>query len=289
MAIAAEIPEKFRDVEKLVGRPGLASLKQKLRARLIWLYERRYFFLHRVIKNRVPQFNLSYLPDGFTVTKVGRTGITIADGFCTQEEAQSIIEIARAQLGPAGILANGKFIEHPKRQCETALVFGPGKRDPRLLPIACRAAAMTGLPYTHVEGVYVTRYKEGGFYLEHIDYGNNFRIDRLYTVLLYLNDMTQEQGGSTVFPNLNVGVQPRVGRAVAWTNMNPDGSFHPETSHAAMPVKAGAEKWAIQFWFRAYKMFEEIDHAVPQATLGVPLSETDRLPDGARYIVRQET
>jgi hypothetical protein len=267
----------------------LLSLKQKLLGRLRWFYYRRYYFLHRIVRNKVPQHNLSFLPDGFTVTKVGETGVALADGFCSPEEAQSIIEIARGKLGPAGILEKGKFVEHPKRRCETALILGPGHRDARMLPIACRAAAMTGLPYTHLEGVYVTRYKESGFYLEHIDYGQHFTIDRLYTVLLYLNDMTPEQGGSTVFPNLHIEVQPRVGRAVAWTNINPDGSFHPETSHAAMPVNAGAEKWVINFWFRPYKMFNEIDCIEPQTASGTPLSETDQLPDGTKYFARQSS
>ncbi len=272
---------------KYDGESVLSSLKQKLRARLRWFYLRRYYFLHRIVRNKIPPHNLSYLPDGFRITKAGKTGIAIADSFCTPEEAHSIIEVAREKLGPAGILEKGKFIEHPKRRCETAMVFGPGNKDSRLLPFACRAAAMTGLPYTHVEGVYVTRYKEGGFYLEHIDYGNHFKIERLYTVLLYLNDMTPDQGGSTVFPDLHIEVQPRVGRAVAWTNMNPDSSAHPETSHAAMPVNAGGEKWAIQFWFRPYKMFNEIDYVEPQATRGVPLSKTDKFPDGTKYFVRQ--
>ena len=259
----------------------LRRIINKVRRHLGELYERRYFFLHKVLGPRIPQHNLSYLPNGFSIIKVGNTGVSVVDGFCTPEEAQAIIDLARGDLKPSLVQVDGKFVFREGRKSDTALVFGPKKRDPALLPIACRAAALTGLPYTHLEGVYVTRYGEGGRYDEHLDSGDNFKIDRLYTVLLYLNDMTPEQGGSTAFPRLNIEVQPRVGRAVSWTNMNPDGSMHFEASHAALPVKPGGEKWSIQFWFHPYKMFEEIKDAIPQATPGVPLGAQDDLPDGA--------
>ena len=257
----------------------------RIRARLSWLYERRYYFLHKLVGNKTPQHNLSYLPDGFRIHKVANTGISVVDGFCTPEEARAVIALASGQLKPSAVQVDGKFVLAEGRQSDTALVFGPENRDPALLPFACRAATLTGLPYTHLEGVYVTRYGEGGHYNEHVDYGDDFKVDRLYTVLLYLNDMDPEQGGATAFPNLNVEVQPRVGRAVSWTNMNPDGSVHLETSHAALPVKSGGEKWTIQFWFHPYKMFDEIGGAVPQAIPGVPIGAQDELPDGARRYV----
>jgi len=262
----------------------LAKLRQRLRirARLNWLFERRYFFLHKILGSNIPQHNLSYLPDGFTIHKIGSTGVAVVDGFCTPEEAQAVIELARARLKPSTVQVEGKFVLAEGRQSDTAVVFGPRNPDPKLLPFACRAAALTGLPYTYLEGVYVTRYGEGGHYNEHVDYGKDFKVDRLYTVLLYLNDMDVGQGGATAFPKLNIEVQPRVGRAVSWTNMNPDGSVHFETSHAALPVKSGGEKWTIQFWFHPYKMFEEIRGAMPQALPGRPMGISDHLPDGAR-------
>ena len=242
--------------------------------------------MYQAVRSEVPQHNLSYLPDGFAITKVGNSGVAIIDGFCSAEEAREIIGFAAERVRPASVLVDGKFVESGGRKSETVRVFGPDALDARFLTIACRAAALTGLPYTHLEGVYVTRYQEGGFYNEHLDAGDNFKIDRLYTVLLYLNDMDAEQGGSTAFPSLNIEVQPRVGRAVSWTNKNPDGSMHMEVSHAALPVKPGGEKWTIQFWFHAYKMFNALDVTPSQAATGLPIDENYPLPDGARFYVR---
>jgi hypothetical protein len=259
----------------------LQRIINRARRALGRLYARRYYFLRKVNGAGIPQHNLSYMPNGFSITKVGNTGVSVIDGFCTPEEAQTIIDLAKDQLRPSAVQIDGKWVLAEGRQSDTALVFGPKRPDPALLPFACRAAALTGLPYTHLEGVYVTRYGEGGRYDEHLDCGSNFQIDRLYTILLYLNDMEPEHGGSTAFPRLNIEVQPCVGRAVSWTNMNPDGSIHYEASHAALPVNPGGEKWCIQFWFHPYKMFDEIKGIVPQATTGVPLCAQDDLPDGA--------
>jgi hypothetical protein len=264
----------------------ISNVLSAIRWRLRSLYAKRYYYFRKLVKQRLPEHSLSYLPDGFNITKLGDTGVAIIDNFCSADEAKEIIEIARPQLGAARIMEDGVFIDHPERQCETALVFGPNNRDSKMLNIACRAAALVGLPYTYMEGVYVTRYLEGGFYNEHFDFGNHFRVDRLYTVLLYLNDMTPEQGGTTVFPNLNIEAQPMAGRAVSWVNMNPDGSHHPETSHAALPVAAGAEKWAIQFWFHPHKMFNALNTQPPQKRTGQPVAQNDQLPAGASYFVK---
>lgn len=250
------------------------------------IYERRFYFLSKLFGANVPVHNLSYFPDGFTVRKVGQTGISVVDNFCTRAEAQAIIEMARDRLKPSGVQEHGKVVLAAGRQSDTARVFGPGEPTAALLPIACRAAALTGLPYTHLEAVYVTRYQEGGHYNEHVDYGDDYSIDRLYTILLYLNDMDPAHGGATAFPRLNIQVQPKLGRAVSWTNLNPDRSPHYETTHAALPVKAGGEKWAIQFWFHPYKMFDPVDFVPPQTAIGKPVAAGDSLPEGASFFER---
>ncbi|MDP7092998.1 MAG: 2OG-Fe(II) oxygenase, partial [Gammaproteobacteria bacterium] len=164
---------------------------------------------------------------------------------------------------------------------DTARMFGPDSRNDVIYPLMLRASMLVGLPYTHLEDVYVTRYQEGGRYDEHIDFGDEFQVDRLYTVLLYLNTLPESQGGETVFPNLKVAVQPRVGRAVTWTNKNPDGSGHFEVSHAACLVKNGGEKWSIQFWFRRYPMLDPVAEVETlQARPGIRLTGWEELPEG---------
>lgn len=51
-----------------------------------------------------------------------------------------------------------------------------------------------------------------------------------------------EQGGATVFPMLNVSLQPRKGTAAVWMNLYESGRGDYRTRHAACPVLTGS-KW----------------------------------------------
>jgi len=225
------------------------------------------------------QATLATLPAGFEIRRAGETGVCIVDNFCTPAEAAALIDKARPHLTHSQIRVGSKTVDFSGRVSDTALVFGTYRRDNSLVTLMQRAAMLVGLHYSHLEAVFVTRYGPGGFYEQHIDHGSDFRIDRLYTVLLYLNTLDADQGGETIFTSLNLAAQPRIGRAVSWVNKNPDGSGHLETNHAAAPIKEGGEKWVVQFWFRAYKMFE------PSRAPLLPLAdmaedENENLPPG---------
>lgn len=53
-----------------------------------------------------------------------------------------------------------------------------------------------------------------------------------------------QQGGATVFPSLNVSLQPRRGTAAFWYNLHPSGQGDYQTRHAACPVLIGS-KWGM--------------------------------------------
>uniref|UniRef100_T1H3X7 Prolyl 4-hydroxylase alpha subunit domain-containing protein n=1 Tax=Megaselia scalaris TaxID=36166 RepID=T1H3X7_MEGSC len=65
--------------------------------------------------------------------------------------------------------------------------------------------------------------------------------------LVYLNDI--EHGGATVFPELDIGVNPRKGSAVFWYNLKENGDGDTRTIHAACPVLYGS-KWVFNKWIR---------------------------------------
>lgn len=254
---------------------------KRIYRKLVRYWKRRHYYRMKIWPARVPVHNVSLLPDGFTVRQLAQTGLTVVENFCTELEASQVIDAARGRLGRSGVLIDGKFQDHPGRYSFTAQLYGPQVREQLLFPLMQRAAMLTGMAYTNLEAVYVTQYPEGGLYNEHVDFGDEFEIDRLYTVLLYLNTLPEHQGGATVFPRLRTAVQPKVGRAVTWTNKNPDGTSHMENTHAAMPVTNGGEKWVIQFWFRRYPMGAPMNYtAVPQARQGQPLAGSEILPEG---------
>lgn len=206
------------------------------------------------------------------------------DNFVTPDEATYLIETARGQLRRSGVITHGKAVVHEGRTSSQAVLFHRYRQDPRILPIIARGAMLAGVPMKNAEQIYVSRYGANEFYHGHYDVSGDFLAQhRLCTLLIYLNDLGPDQGGETYFRDLNVAVRPKAGRAVCWTNTNPDGSVHKETLHAALPIQGhDTEKWVIQLWFRPYRMHRIRNRLLPlQAIAGIPLKSGDALPEGA--------
>lgn len=255
--------------------------------RLKKLTYRRNYYLSKVIPTHVAATPLHYLPSGFSVSHVAETGLRVVDNFCTGEEAEYLIKKARKQLRTSQVIVDGKAVKDPGRTSSHALAFHRYHHDERVLPIIARGAMLAGVPTDHAEQIYVSRYSDGEFYHGHYDFSDSFLTDhRLCTMLIYLNDLDENQGGATYFKELNVAVRPKAGRAVIWTNVNPDGSKHLETLHAALPPRGeGAEKWVIQLWFRPYKMIPIPEQLPPlQVATGKPLKGDEQLPPGTTVL-----
>jgi prolyl 4-hydroxylase len=261
----------------------MKKLLRKIRNRLYTLNLRRNYYLSMLFTRKVPATPLYHLPEGFSINVIGNTGIRVISNFCTQEEADYLINLARIQLNKSQVIVDGKAVFDSGRTSSHSVVFHRHHQDRKILPLIARGAMLTGVPVSHAEQIYVSRYSEGELYHGHYDIANDFQTShRLCTMLIYLNSLDEDQGGATYFRDLNVAVKPTMGRAVCWTNMNPDGSHHKETLHAALPpVGAGTEKWVIQLWFRPYQMHPVKFELEPlQVRSGKALSGNETLPEG---------
>ncbi|XP_022215447.2 prolyl 4-hydroxylase subunit alpha-2 [Drosophila obscura] len=118
-----------------------------------------------------------------------------------------------------------------------------------------RIADMTNFQLVGSEMLQVMNYGLGGHYDKHYDFFNastatnmtHMNGDRIATVLFYLTNV--EQGGATVFPNIQRAVFPQRGSAIIWYNLKDDGETDPQTLHAACPVLVGS-KWVCNKWIR---------------------------------------
>ncbi len=84
----------------------------------------------------------------------------------------------------------------------------------------------------YVESLQFLRYQKGQKFDLHHDSGvydedaNTISVDtdkplRVGSVFLYLNDLEEEAGGETVFPQCELTVRPKAGRALVWSNVRP--------------------------------------------------------------------
>jgi hypothetical protein len=252
------------------------KLRQLIRQRHYYLSKRGYYTL--------PRQPLANFPDGMTIARIGNTGITAIDNFCTAEEAAHFIATAGSDIQPNTVVEDeSKVIEHSGRTSKGAFVQVDSK-DQQFQNLVFRAASLFGLPVTYCDMVSITRYREGEYYKAHLDYDDSFFADRMYTCLIYLNDLDEDQGGATWFTQLDLLAHPKLGRAVCWVNTDPDGTRHPESHHGALPpVGADTEKWVMQLWFRGYPAARRTPTPIAQpGIVGQRLTEADVLPDGVR-------
>ncbi|KAI4458947.1 prolyl 4-hydroxylase alpha subunit [Holotrichia oblita] len=91
---------------------------------------------------------------------------------------------------------------------------------------------------------------------------------RFSAVLPQMSDV--DQGGATVFIDLDVVVRPKKGTAVFWYNLHSNGEGDRSTGHAACPVLAGS-KWVSNKWIhedgQLFRRPCELERPPPEYTI----------------------
>ena len=195
--------------------------------------------------------HLAGLPD---IQKVedDRVLMYVKDRFLSPEECREICSIIDAERQPSQVVhpnGDAKF-----RTSETCYM----RQDvPLVAEIDDRICRLVHLNPLWGEGIQGQRYGVGQEFRGHTDY---FKIgthgyeehtrhtgQRTWTVMIYLDK--PEEGGNTTFPIIDRTFEPEIGKLLAWSNHNPDGSVNEATLHHATPIIRG-EKHVITKWFR---------------------------------------
>lgn len=123
--------------------------------------------------------------------------------------------------------------------------------------VRARIARAAGVAVAALEPFEVLHYSVGERYTYHIDFFHpdlpNYRDlvgvkgQRIKTCLVYLND--DYEGGETDFPKAGVKFRGRMGEALVFDNVRPDGSGDVTTLHAGLAPSKG-EKWLLSQWIR---------------------------------------
>ena len=172
----------------------------------------------------------------------------------SQEECEQVIDAINASLQPSTVTRG--LSSDRRRTSRTSRLH---QNHPELA--ACldqRFAALFGVDPRLSEPIQGQRYDPGEYYKEHVDWFSPGNADyathtgiggqRTWTVMVYLNAV--QRGGETLFRRLGRSFTPVPGMALAWNNLQADGTPNPFTLHEALPVQAG-HKWVITKWFRA--------------------------------------
>jgi prolyl 4-hydroxylase len=190
---------------------------------------------------------------------VGGPWMIVFENIMTAEEAQRLIELGTEQ----GYERSGEYSGQKKvdgsydssltdrRTSKNTWCREGCMEDPLARAVTERIVNVTGIPDANAEYLQMLQYEESGYYKRHHDYAIDHRDRaagaRMLTFFFYLNDVAQ--GGGTHFPDLNITVQPRLGRAVLWPSVLDEDPGHIDnrTEHEALPVLEGV-KYGINAW-----------------------------------------
>lgn len=130
-----------------------------------------------------------------------------------------------------------------------------------------RAAELLGLTVEQIEPLQLVRYRIGEFFGIHHDMGvlyddgsvelptrQAYSRRRLATLFVYLNNVPEQSGGCTSFPECNdLRVQPKRGRALLFSNILENGMPDPQTVHAGEVVSSTGKdnkvvKYGMNIW-----------------------------------------
>jgi len=175
--------------------------------------------------------------------------VWLAEGLLSPEECAHVARSAIDLLEPANVVdpATGRTVPHPIRTSASA-VIGPTREDLVIGAINRRLAAWSGTMLDQGEPLAVLHYAPGQQYRPHLDALPHAANQRIRTILIYLNQ--GYAGGGTQFLHNGVTVNGKLGDAILFDNVMPDGQPDPRSRHAGLPVQSGT-KWLATRWIRA--------------------------------------
>jgi len=176
--------------------------------------------------------------------------------FLSDFECDAIITKAIPNMCPSRVVEEDPLngVIHAQRTSTGTFLL---MSDTIVTKIEDRIENLIKIPRQNGEHFNVLHYDVGQEYKPHYDYflheEETQRLQlknggqRVCTVIVYLNNV--EDGGVTVFPNVNLQIIPQKGNAILFYNIKEDGQIDHNSLHSGAPVLKGS-KWIVTKWFR---------------------------------------
>ncbi len=175
------------------------------------------------------------------------------EDFLSENECDALIGVINSRLRPSTITSGeDRAGLRTSSTCDLARSSAP-----EVKALDKKIEQTLGISAKWSEENQGQKYLVGQEFKEHTDYfepnSDEFKKyaeekgQRTWTFMVYLNDTSA--GGETYFTKIDKSFRPKKGLALAWNNLNPDGTVNSFSEHQGMPVKEG-EKIIITKWFR---------------------------------------
>ena len=173
--------------------------------------------------------------------------------FLSKKDCQDIIEMIDSSHSRSSVAGSGKE-RSTYGETRTSSTSNLNDNNPTIKRIKKRIAKKLGLNINQGESLQGQLYKPGEYFKPHQDWFHDDSYknhclssgNRIYTFMVYLN--IPEEGGETNFPNLNLEVKAKIGKAILWSNVK-DGQPNNDVLHEGVEIKKG-KKYIITSWWR---------------------------------------
>lgn len=170
------------------------------------------------------------------------------DDFLTAEQCTNLINHGENSKSLGGLGSSQTFSGSSQKSTRTSSTCHlPFELTPDLLNLA---NLLTGVPISHYEEPQICRYTVGQRYSWHYDsipmgfrkgWGN-----RVATLIVYLNTLPITDGGATIFKDLDLSIQPKMGKALLFFPSYEDGAQDDRTLHSGAICEG--TKWIANIW-----------------------------------------
>ena len=171
--------------------------------------------------------------------------------FLNEKEIELLKELAKPEMKRAAVVENNVHIVSEKRVAESTILKNEDQNSPEVKKILNRIQLAFGMNIRYSENFRVASYPTSGYIYMHKDFEENNTLaedNRIATILIYFNE---SDGGETVFPFLNIKIQPEKGSAVIFYNMKKNGKEETLSAHGSCPILTGS-KWIATTFVSRY-------------------------------------
>jgi len=194
-----------------------------------------------------------FILESENISIINSNPIKLIDGFLSSSECDQLIDLANSRYTSSTVYSTNSGTVDVTARSSSCSYFKRGEND-LIKSIESKVGQMFSIDSTQIEPLQIVKYEKGQQYKYHYDYfaNNTDQINnqRVYSILVYLNDLDELDGGSTHFPLYKIRTYPYKSRAVCWNNLNPDGTENSLTLHAGEPILTDKTKYVLTIWTR---------------------------------------
>ena len=175
----------------------------------------------------------------------------IIENFISVEDCNCFINTYKDKLERSQMVQYRIDLRRPIiTERRTSTSYHIPRNDPMSMALLSKISDFLQVDINNIEPVRFAQYKKGQQLKTHHDYIPNATNQRQYSVIIYLNEVEETDGGKTVFPLCKLAITPKIGRAIWFKNCDPDGNLIMKSIHFGAEILTDTVKYILTIFVR---------------------------------------